>query len=314
MFEELKKLWRRLQRPRPADGAAAGSTAPPAGGPGAPAAAHKPARPAPPAPDGTLRPFANGDSGPSVKARGAPPAAAPKTPRSQPPSPPVNRHGLPVLKEDEDLALLFSRENGGRGVSNGMRRPPAPSAAPASAGKNRPKGSAPPRRDRHGLPLLAPEADLETLFGVQTDPAAPAGSRTSPAAPPFARRVQRSLGERDLQQLLEEKIRQERHGAQRMSIRQQIKAHPPPQRQLDLHGCSALQAQQRTEAFVHGALGAGLVTVRIIVGKGLHSQGRAVLPDAVAEKLAEMKRRGKVLSFQWEKHKKSKSGALIVYL
>jgi DNA-nicking Smr family endonuclease len=99
-----------------------------------------------------------------------------------------------------------------------------------------------------------------------------------------------------------------------VSIRQQIKAHPPPQRQLDLHGCTALQAQQRTEAFVHGALHAGLATVRIIVGRGLHSQGRAVLPDAVAEKLAELKGRGQVLTFQWEKHKKSKSGALIVYL
>jgi DNA-nicking Smr family endonuclease len=126
--------------------------------------------------------------------------------------------------------------------------------------------------------------------------------------------VQRSLGERDLQQLREEKIRQERQGSQRVSIRQQIKAHPPPQRQLDLHGCTALQAEQRTEAFVRGALHAGLATVRIIVGKGLHSQGRAVLPDAVAEKLAELKGRGKVLTFQWEKHKKSKSGALIVYL
>jgi hypothetical protein len=27
-----------------------------------------------------------------------------------------------------------------------------------------------------------------------------------------------------------------------------------------------------------------------------------------------LKRRGQVLTFQWEKHKKSKSGALIVYL
>ncbi|MGD8958938.1 MAG: Smr/MutS family protein [Desulfobacteraceae bacterium] len=263
----------------------------------------------------------NRDSGPSVKARGAPPAAAPKTPRPQAPSPPVNRHGLPVLKEDEDLALLFSPEDGGPGVPNGgrrqrveARRPPAPGAAPAGAAKNRAKSAPPPRRDRHGLPLLAPEADLETLFGVQPDPAAPARTRSSPAAPPFARLAQRSLGERDLQQLLAEKVRRERRAVQRVSIRQQIKAHPPPQRQLDLHGCTALQAQQRTATFVHGALHAGLATVRIIVGRGLHSQGRAVLPDAVAEKLAELKGRGQVLTFQWEKHKKSRSGALIVYL
>jgi DNA-nicking Smr family endonuclease len=324
MFKKLKKLWRSLKGPRPADGAAVGRTAPPAGGPEAPAAAHKPDRPAP---DGPHRPVAErNDSGRPGRRRGSPPAAAAAKAAhplqsAQQPSPPVNRHGLPILKDDEDLALLFSREDGGPQMPLGgrhhaleARRPPALDAAAANAAKESPPGAPPLRRDRHGLPLLAPEADLETLFGGQPDPAAPARTRFSPAAPPFARLVQRSLGERDLQQLLEEKIRRERRAVQSVSIRQQIKAHPPPQRQLDLHGCTALQAQQRTEAFVHGALHAGLATVRIIVGRGLHSPGRAVLPDAVAEKLAELKGRGKVLTFQWEKHKKSKSGALIVYL
>jgi DNA-nicking Smr family endonuclease len=304
MFAELKKLWRRLKRSRGAETAAA---KPAAGGKSLPpAAAQKSKHPAPVVPP------------PS------PPAASP--PRSARAMPPekaacvrVNRHGLRMLKGDEDLFLLFSREcGGGQAAATGQRRQPAGprnTPAPGSPAADRATGGPsgpPPRRDRHGLPVLAAEADLETLFGLQPESETPA--RTRPAPPSFGRLVQRSLAERDLQRLLEEKIRQERRGAQKMSLRQQIKSHPLPQRQLDLHGCTAVQAQQRTEAFVRGALHAELATLRIIVGKGLHSQGRAVLPDAVAEKLSELKRRGQVLTFQWEKHKKSRSGALIVYL
>jgi DNA-nicking Smr family endonuclease len=310
MFAELKKLWRRWQRARAAETAAEHPAAPAAGGRSPqPAAAQKRKHPAP------------------VVLPPSPPAVSPpKTARAMPPEKAacarVNRHGLPILKGDEDLFLLFSRAGGSRQAPN--RRPrrqlpdprsnPAAGSPVAEAAKDNPSGSA-PQRDRHGLPVLAAEADLETLFGVQPDPPAPPrGHPAAPVPPPFGRLVQRSLAEGDLQLLLEEKIRQERRGAQKMSIRQQIKSHPLPQRQLDLHGCTAVQAEQRTEAFVRGALHAGLVTVRIIVGKGLHSQGRAVLPDAVAEKLSELKRRGQVLTFQWEKHTKSKSGALIVYL
>ncbi|OQX20720.1 MAG: hypothetical protein BWK80_35435, partial [Desulfobacteraceae bacterium IS3] len=57
-----------------------------------------------------------------------------------------------------------------------------------------------------------------------------------------------------------------------------------------------------------------LRTVRIIVGKGLHSEGKAVLRDVVEEKLVSLKREGMILSFKWEKTNKLKSGAIIVYL
>lgn len=331
MFAELKKLWRRLQRSRAVETGPGRPAAPPPGG-GAlqPAAAQKRKLPGPQPPNGIPGRVTENDPDRLDRQRAtpaAPPAPLrPQTARALPPEKVAclrrNRHGLPILKGDEDLCRLFSQAGGSREKPQRMeqwhlpdpRRQPVAGPPAAEAADPNPAGSA-PRRDRHGLPVLAAESDLETLFGVQPDLAAPARTPSAPPAPPpFGRLVQRSLAEGDLQQLLDEKIRQERSGAQKISIRQQIKAHPLPQGQLDLHGCSAVQAEQRTEAFVRGALHAGLATVRIIVGKGLHSQGRAVLPDAVAEKLSELKRRGQVLTFQWEKHKKSKSGALIVYL
>ncbi len=55
-------------------------------------------------------------------------------------------------------------------------------------------------------------------------------------------------------------------------------------------------------------------TIRIIVGKGLHSELGAVLPDVVGDVVKEMKREGQVLFFEWDKKKKTNSGAVIVYI
>jgi hypothetical protein len=52
----------------------------------------------------------------------------------------------------------------------------------------------------------------------------------------------------------------------------------------------------------------------IIVGKGLHSQGKAILPDVVEKKITRLKRKKWLLGFEWEKKDKRKSGSLIVYL
>ena len=70
----------------------------------------------------------------------------------------------------------------------------------------------------------------------------------------------------------------------------------------------------RVEAYIETAALQGLDAVRIIVGKGLHSQGSAVLPDEVERKIVELKRRGRVSTFAWEKKRKRASGALLVYL
>ncbi len=84
--------------------------------------------------------------------------------------------------------------------------------------------------------------------------------------------------------------------------------------ELDLHGCHVQEALVRVEAFIDTCTLQGFDAVRIIVGKGLHSQAGAVLPDTVEKKIVDMKRRGRVATFAWEKKYKRSSGSLIVYL
>ncbi len=94
-----------------------------------------------------------------------------------------------------------------------------------------------------------------------------------------------------------------------------IQGYPPPQESLDLHGCTALEAEGRTRRFVEEAGRRGLRTLRVITGKGLHSPGgKAVLPDVVEQQLGTLKGQGVIAAFQWDRKVKDRSGALLVYL
>ena len=95
---------------------------------------------------------------------------------------------------------------------------------------------------------------------------------------------------------------------------EKIRQYPPPQAELDLHGCTAPEAESKTESFIQTTRGRGLSTVRVITGKGLHSEGRAVLPDVIEAKMRELKERGAIFSYRWDKGDKEKSGALEVFL
>ncbi|MDA3785620.1 MAG: Smr/MutS family protein [Deltaproteobacteria bacterium] len=89
----------------------------------------------------------------------------------------------------------------------------------------------------------------------------------------------------------------------------------PPQETLDLHGCTALEAEVKTHCFLEEAGRRGVKKVRIITGKGLHSPGgKAVLPDLIELQLALLRQEGIIAAFQWDRKVKSKSGALFVYL
>jgi hypothetical protein len=50
------------------------------------------------------------------------------------------------------------------------------------------------------------------------------------------------------------------------------------------------------------------------VGKGLHSDLGPVLPDVVEDVLKEMKKQHQVIWYEWDKKKKSTSGAVIVFI
>ena len=97
-------------------------------------------------------------------------------------------------------------------------------------------------------------------------------------------------------------------------VKKRLKRYPDVQVELDLHGFTAAIAQIRASSFLHSCKIQGLFTVRIIVGKGIHSDHGPILPDVVEDVVLQMKHRDIVLWYEWEHKKKSRSGALIVYL
>jgi DNA-nicking Smr family endonuclease len=63
--------------------------------------------------------------------------------------------------------------------------------------------------------------------------------------------------------------------------------------------------------FIERSVNQRIRTVRVITGKGLHSQHmKSVLPELTEKKLGELRRTGKVLTFRREKT----GGSYLVYL
>ena len=101
---------------------------------------------------------------------------------------------------------------------------------------------------------------------------------------------------------------------QRMPLKKRLKRYPPVEVELDLHGYTSVGAQVKVESFISNCKFQGFFTIRIIVGKGMHSDFGPVLPDVVEDVVRQMKKQDVVIAYEWDKKKKSKSGAVIVYL
>ena len=96
-----------------------------------------------------------------------------------------------------------------------------------------------------------------------------------------------------------------------ITVNEQLKKYPKPERELDLHNKTISEAQRDIGNFLINAKSSRLRTVRIITGKGLHSPDfKSVLPEVTEQKLAEFKRTGIILNFKKEKT----GGSFIVYL
>jgi DNA-nicking Smr family endonuclease len=196
-----------------------------------------------------------------------------------------------------------------------------PTASEESKPSDRPstKAAAPPKRkisrrlevvtatDRHGIPRLDDQTDLRQFFetALEDDEDTPANAGLG--------EVFRTSLNHDTRRLMKKKTGGF-FAPRRLSLKEKLRRYPAPQAQLDLHGDTALIARQRTDSFLRTAVAAGTLTVRIIVGKGLHSEDGAVLPDVIEDLLVALKRDGRVLTFRWDKDRKRKSGAVIVYL
>lgn len=194
---------------------------------------------------------------------------------------------LPILKSDGDFLAAFLDE-------------PLPSKKEKE--KNNPSDSE--RVNRHGLPVIE---EYETRFLPGEADSSPQRESAGDTAPEEA----------DFSRLLEESFRQRKpdcHAPKPVPLKRRLKRYPPPETDLDLHGFTAIGAEAKAKSFIHGAIHQGFFTLRIIVGRGLHSQDGPVLPDVVEDLLKRMKKDRIVLSYAWEGKKRGRSGAVLVYL
>ena len=162
-----------------------------------------------------------------------------------------------------------------------------------------------PSANRNRIPIIPEEADLYDVFGLREP------EETDPVA--FQTMMDAALSRTDMDAVAAEK-EAGLHPEKPRSLKARIKSYPRPQEILDLHGRTAMDAVAKVESFIQTGRGGGVKTVKIIVGKGLHSEEAAVLPRVVRSQLDRMKHRKLVLAHEWEKGSERKSGALIVYL
>ncbi len=167
---------------------------------------------------------------------------------------------------------------------------------------------------------LTSDQDYYKAFGVEQPHEAPvAGTDTEQERQPevepepeFAALLEESLKGKSESALL--RAKQEKTAGSAMPLQRRLKRYPPPECELDLHGFQAIGARIQADSFIRSRKEQGVFTLRIIVGKGKHSEFRAVLPDVIEDVLNALKKDQVVLHYEWDRKRKSQSGAVIVYL
>ena len=103
-------------------------------------------------------------------------------------------------------------------------------------------------------------------------------------------------------------------GKKRIAGHKKAKKQIFAQAELDLHGLTGPQAEARTENFIASVKQRSLSVVRIITGRGLHSDGPPVLPGVIEGKMALLKKAGIVKRYEWEKKVTTQTGSMLVWL
>jgi DNA-nicking Smr family endonuclease len=215
---------------------------------------------------------------------------------------------MPVFDNDTDFGDLFTEEAPPPEPGTPEARPPRPKAK-----SDRPS---PPQTNRHGIPVFGKDADLSVYF---SEPEADFPTRSATdrrreeKRDEFEQLMESALEGLDQTEMMSRK-QDELPADRRPSLRRRLRDYPPPQAELDLHGFTSAQAAEKTEAFLRTSRNRGRRTVIIITGRGIHSDGRPVLPDVVESRIADLRRRNWILASQWERGSKKRSGALIVYI
>ncbi len=175
-------------------------------------------------------------------------------------------------------------------------------------------------RNKNDLPVLESDDDFLNAFEQKDKPGS--GAQKDRSLENFANEQdyleEDSFENEDFGTMLEESFKIKKAGPFKkpntLPLKKRLKRYPGVELELDLHGYNAIGAQLKLRSFIQTCKYQGFFTVRVIVGKGLHSEDGAVLPDIVEDELKEMKRQNIVISYKWDGKKKIKSGAIIVYL
>ncbi len=150
--------------------------------------------------------------------------------------------------------------------------------------------------DRNGFRILD-DVSLRAEFGEEDEP-----------EENFEEILEQSLADTSMQNVLAEKEPEP-------DDPQEATAPKEPQDEVDLHRMKAEEAKQTIFSFIHTSRQAGYRLVRIITGKGLHSEDGISVLRTIAEEMMEMlKKEGQISGFKWESGKKERSGAMIIYL
>jgi len=197
------------------------------------------------------------------------------------------KNDLPVLDSDMDFLAAFSEEN----------------PAGSKVSKSGEKISGKERINRHGFPFIE---EYETRFlSEEESPENDDGEAVD------------GKDEKDFARLLDESLKEKtlsRSKPKPMPLKRRLKRYPPPEVDLDLHGFTAIGAEVKARSFITSAKLQGFFTLRIIVGRGLHSQEGPVLPHVIEDLLKALKKENVILSYKWENKKNQKGGAVHVYL
>jgi len=144
------------------------------------------------------------------------------------------------------------------------------------------------RKNKHGLPLL----DNDDLFAKNPEEAS------------FNELANDILGE---SAILAASVDKKDPGLP-------VPRHTMPTPSLDLHGITAQEAEIASLNFITTSRILQRRRIRIITGKGLHSQGTPVLPHAIEQFLRLQKQKGVITGYQWENGRREESGAVLVFL
>ena len=212
----------------------------------------------------------------------------------------LNRNGIPVFDREEDLFSVFrdmpEYEHGDQD-NNVQVLNPGQDIVPEK--KTNPN-------NKHGLPILPGSSSLSRLFAKKASQVEQEQDEDFPTL------LEESLRGKNGAALLRHK--REKEPPEPVPLKIKLKRYPHPEDELDLHGDTAVRAVVRSESFLRTAWRAGIFTVSIVVGRGLHSEFGAVLPHVVEDLLVKLKKEGVVLWFEWDRKLKVRSGAVIVYL